>query len=83
MVRRELMLHAIAYNLVRRIMLAPAAATGAPLDRMSFKGTLDTLRQWQGSFGNEQELDHRRSRRRAATRNPSARPSGGDCAGDT
>jgi len=47
MVRRELMLHAIAYNLVRRIMLASAAATDAPLERMSFKGTLDTLRQWQ------------------------------------
>ena len=46
MVRKEMLLHAIAYNLVRRLMLEAAECTGAPLDRMSFKGTLDTLRQW-------------------------------------
>ena len=47
MVRRELLLHAIAYNLVRRILLQSAWQHGAPLDQLSFKGTLDTLRHWQ------------------------------------
>ena len=47
MVRRELLLHAIAYNLVRRIMLQSAWQEGAPVDQISFKGTLDTVRHWQ------------------------------------
>lgn len=47
MVRRELLLHAIAYNLVRRIMLQSAWQEGAPLDQISFKATLDTVRHWQ------------------------------------
>lgn len=47
MVRRELLLQAIAYNLVRRIMLQSAWQEGAPLDQISFKGTLDTVRHWQ------------------------------------
>ena len=47
MVRRELLLHAIAYNLLRRIMLQSASQQGVPLDQLSFKGTLDTVRHWQ------------------------------------
>jgi len=47
MVRRELLLHAIAYNLIRRILLQSARQHGAPLDQLSFKGTLDTIRHWQ------------------------------------
>ena len=49
MVRRELLLQAIAYNLVRRIMLQSAWQEGAPLDQISFKGTLDTVRHWQNT----------------------------------
>jgi len=37
---------AIAYNLVRAVMQAAADACHVPLARISFKGTLDTLRQW-------------------------------------
>ena len=47
MVRRELLLHAIAYNLIRRLMLQSAWQEGSPLDQISFKGTLDTVRHWQ------------------------------------
>ena len=43
MILRELHLHAIACNLVRALM---AASAGAGRDRISFKGTMDTLRQW-------------------------------------
>lgn len=46
-VRRELLMHAIAYNLIRRIMLESAWQENVPLDQISFKGTLDTVRHWQ------------------------------------
>jgi hypothetical protein len=46
MILRELHLHAIAYNLVRALMAASATSAGADIDRISFKGTMDTLRQW-------------------------------------
>ncbi len=46
MVRKEIILHAIAYNLVRAIMQQSAALYRIDLSRISFKGTVDTLRQW-------------------------------------
>ena len=60
MVRRELLLHAIAYNLLRRIMLQSASEHGAPLDQLSFKGTLDTLRHWQHHIGAQRHASARR-----------------------
>ena len=38
--------HAIAYNLVRALMQRSAHGHGVPLGRISFKGSLDALRQW-------------------------------------
>ena len=46
MIRRELHMHMIAYNLIRAIMLQAALVHDTDLDRISFKGTCDTLRQW-------------------------------------
>lgn len=46
MVEKELWMHVIAYNLVRALMLESAQACCVPPDRISFKGTLCTLRQW-------------------------------------
>ena len=46
MIHKELALHLIAYNLVRALMQQAAALHHVPLARLSFKGTLDTLRQW-------------------------------------
>lgn len=46
MIRRELHMHLIAYNLIRALMLEAALRHSADLDRISFKGTCDTLRQW-------------------------------------
>jgi hypothetical protein len=46
MIRRELHMHLIAYNLIRALMLQAACAHAADLDRISFKGTGDALRQW-------------------------------------
>ena len=46
MIQKELEMHLIAYNLIRSIMAEAACACQAPLDRLSFKGTLDTARQY-------------------------------------
>ena len=46
MVRREIVMFAIAYNLVRAVMQDAADQYHVPMARLSFKGTLDTLRQW-------------------------------------
>lgn len=46
LVQKELLLFLIAHNFLRWIM-AQAAQTGSmPLERISFKGTLDAFRQW-------------------------------------
>lgn len=46
MVEKELWMHAIAYNLIRTLMNQAARLHGRTLDRISFKGTVDTVRQW-------------------------------------
>ena len=46
MIRRELHMHMIAYNLIRTLMLQSALTYHTPLGRVSFKGSCDTLRQW-------------------------------------
>ena len=46
MVRKELALHVIAYNLIRATLLQAAHAANKDVERMSFKGTCQTLRQW-------------------------------------
>lgn len=46
MVEKELWMHVIAYNLVRGIMREAALKHGAPLERISFKGTCDAIRNW-------------------------------------
>src|ERR1019366_7695734 len=38
------------YNLVRDLMLELAWTYSVPLERLSFKGTVDTLRQWTPLF---------------------------------
>jgi len=46
MIERELLMHLVAYNLVRTLMQQSAASHGAELGRLSFKGTLDTVRHF-------------------------------------
>lgn len=50
MIHKELVMHAIAYNLIRAIMVDIATSYQVSLQRLSFKGTLDALRQWQPLF---------------------------------
>lgn len=46
MVEKEILIHLICYNMVRALMQRSAHLYDQPLARMSFKGTLDTVRQW-------------------------------------
>ena len=46
MIEREVAIHQIAYNLVRALMQRAAHGHGVALGRISFKGSLDALRQW-------------------------------------
>jgi hypothetical protein len=46
MVQKELVIHAIAYNLIRALMQDIARNYQIQLSRLSFKGTVDALRQW-------------------------------------
>jgi hypothetical protein len=43
MVRKELLMHLVAYNLIRALMQRAALIYHVPLGRLSFKGTLDSL----------------------------------------
>lgn len=46
MIRKELLMHAIAYNMIRALILQSAGAHQQELGRISFKGAVDLLRQW-------------------------------------
>ena len=50
MVEKEVMMHAIAYNLVRALMQQAAIDHQVDLTRVSFKGNSDTLRHWSASL---------------------------------
>jgi len=46
MIHRELEMHLMGYNLTRALMLEAAVTCHVPLYRLSFKGTLDTVREF-------------------------------------
>lgn len=46
MITKEIHLHVIAYNLIRALMNDIAQCHQVEVQRISFKGTLDALRQW-------------------------------------
>lgn len=50
MVQKEIAMHAIAYNLIRALMQDIAHSYQIRPNRLSFKGTVDALRQWSELF---------------------------------
>lgn len=50
MVEKEILMHFIAYNAIRLLMLEAAAEADQTLCRLSFKGTIQALRQWEPLF---------------------------------
>jgi len=55
MVRKEIVMHMIVYNCIRQLMFESAQRYGAELRRVSFKGSVQAIRQW------EPHLNHARS----------------------
>ena len=50
MVEKELLAYLIAHNLVRCIMAAAAGRYEVALERVSFKGTVDAVRQYSAAI---------------------------------
>jgi hypothetical protein len=46
MITRELLMHLIAYNVIRHVMQSASLTNHKPLASISFKGSLDTIRHW-------------------------------------
>ena len=46
MIYKEILMHAIAYNCVRRIMLEAAEEADVPVRSVSYKGALQAIRNW-------------------------------------
>ena len=59
MVGKELSMHAIAYNTLRALMQEASIAGNTPLARISFKGTVDTLREWAPLFSDTKSARNR------------------------
>jgi hypothetical protein len=55
MIEKEIYMQVIAYNMVRGLMLESAQQHNKSIYRVSFKGTVDTLRQWTVLFGHTDE----------------------------
>ena len=47
MIRKEILMHLIAYNCIRRLMIEAAETQDLELRKMSFKGSVQALRQWE------------------------------------
>ena len=47
MVRKELVMHFIVYNCLRLLMLKAADKANVPVRLISFKASVQTLRQWE------------------------------------
>lgn len=50
MVHKELLMYLIAHNLIRSLMAEAATIHDADLERISFKGSVDTLRQYSAAL---------------------------------
>lgn len=59
MVEKEIVMHALAYNLIRALMQDIAQSQSVSLSGVSFKGTVDALRQWQELFDGGQNHPRR------------------------
>jgi hypothetical protein len=60
MAQKEVLAYFIAHNLMRCVMAEAAASYDAPLDRISFKGTLDAVRQYSAAIARARNPKMRR-----------------------
>ena len=62
MVRKEIVMHLIAYNCIRYLMVEAAQQAGEQVRRISFKGSVQALRQWEPHL-NQTKISHQEQRR--------------------
>lgn len=62
MVRKEIVMHLIAYNGIRYLMVEAATRAGKPVRRISFKGSVQALRQWE-PYLNQTKIDQQEQQR--------------------
>jgi hypothetical protein len=62
MVRKEIVMHLIAYNCIRYLMAEAAQQAGEPVRRISFKGSVQALRQWEPHL-NQNKISPQEQRR--------------------
>ena len=62
MVKKEILMHLIAYNSIRMLMVDAAKEAKQPPRRISFKASIQALRQWEPLF-NQTGLKERERRR--------------------
>ncbi|HEY2951808.1 MAG TPA: IS4 family transposase [Verrucomicrobiae bacterium] len=60
MAQKEVLAYFIAHNLMRCVMAEAAASYDAPLDRISFKGTIDAVRQYSAAIARARNRKMRR-----------------------
>lgn len=60
MVQKEILMHLIAHNLIRLLMQEASLIWSVPLQRISFKGTLDTFREHLMILGSKPSQRHAR-----------------------
>jgi hypothetical protein len=60
MLRKEMFMHLIAHNFMRYTMAYAAAQHGVDLERLSFKGTIDSLRQFTQAMAQARSKKKRR-----------------------
>ncbi len=63
MVRKELVMYLICYNLLRGLMQQAATETGSCIERISFKGTVEKLHEWLPLFMDTTQPHTERQRR--------------------
>jgi hypothetical protein len=59
MVEKELQMHLIAYNFIRCLMLEAALKHDVPADRLSFKGSVDTVRNFSSTVAQAKTIKER------------------------
>lgn len=60
MVEKEILMHFIAYNAIRLLMVEAAVDVGQVPRRLSFKGSVQALRQWEPQFSQARDSQEQR-----------------------
>ena len=62
LVKKEILMYFIAYNAVRRLIIGAANTVECPPRRISFKASIQALRQWEPLFHRRTAGEHERRR---------------------